>query len=104
MKQMKIFALLLFAALLALPMAMTGTVEGQSPTEAPTGFDNQTNGFTNQATFDADKRTFEERDEILPDANQGGGLGPVYNAQACAECHQNPVSGGISQITELRAG
>src|SRR5262249_27593134 len=22
----------------------------------------------------------------------------------CAECHQNPVTGGISQITELRAG
>ena len=32
------------------------------------------------------------------------GLGPVYNAQSCAECHQNPVSGGISQISELRAG
>ena len=32
------------------------------------------------------------------------GLGPVYNAQACAECHQNPVSGATSQITELRAG
>jgi Tol biopolymer transport system component len=104
MKHVKIFALLLFAALLALPMAMTGTVEGQSATEAPTGFDNQTNGFTNQTTFDADKRAFQERDEILPDANQGGGLGPVYNAQACAECHQNPVTGGISQITEMRAG
>ena len=29
---------------------------------------------------------------------------PIYNAQSCAECHQNPVSGGISQVTELRAG
>src|SRR5436305_9605407 len=105
MKLVKIFALLLFAALLALPMVTTNIVEGQSlSSEAPTGFDNQTNGFTDQATFDADKDTFEERDKILPDANQGGGLGPVYNAQACAECHQNPVSGGISQITEMRAG
>ncbi len=25
-------------------------------------------------------------------------------AESCAECHQNPVSGGISQISELRAG
>src|SRR6185503_845885 len=32
------------------------------------------------------------------------GLGPVYNAQSCGECHQNPTTGGISQITELRAG
>src|SRR5262249_6885272 len=27
-----------------------------------------------------------------------------YNAQACRECHQNPVSGSGSQITETRAG
>jgi CxxC motif-containing protein (DUF1111 family) len=28
----------------------------------------------------------------------------VYNAQSCAECHQNPVTGAISQVTEFRAG
>ena len=32
------------------------------------------------------------------------GLGPVFNARACADCHQNPVSGGSSQFTEVRAG
>jgi CxxC motif-containing protein (DUF1111 family) len=32
------------------------------------------------------------------------GLGPVFNGRACAECHQNPVSGGASQFTELRVG
>jgi len=32
------------------------------------------------------------------------GLGPVYNAQSCTECHQNPVTGAISQVSELRAG
>src|SRR5205814_3199768 len=26
------------------------------------------------------------------------------NAQSCAECHQNPVTGGVSQVSELRAG
>src|SRR5215210_7625345 len=41
---------------------------------------------------------FEEVDVIAD------GLGPVYNARSCAECHQNPVTGGISQITEFRAG
>src|SRR6202007_2017749 len=32
------------------------------------------------------------------------GLGPLYNAQSCRECHQNPASGGGSQVTELRVG
>ncbi len=32
------------------------------------------------------------------------GLGPLYNAQSCRECHQNPASGGVSQTTELRVG
>ena len=30
--------------------------------------------------------------------------GPVYNATACVSCHENPNSGGASQITELRVG
>jgi CxxC motif-containing protein (DUF1111 family) len=75
-------------------------------TEAPTGFDNHPvpgffsdNPQKNQQVFDEVKGTFETRDEIEPD-----GLGPVYNAQACSECHQNPVTGSVSQITELRAG
>jgi CxxC motif-containing protein (DUF1111 family) len=28
----------------------------------------------------------------------------VYNAQSCRECHQNPVTGAGSQISEFRAG
>lgn len=66
--------------------------------EAPTGFDDETNGLVDQDTHDRDRDTFEEVDDIAK------GLGPVYNAQSCKECHQNPVTGGISQITELRAG
>jgi CxxC motif-containing protein (DUF1111 family) len=75
--------------------------------EAPAfGFDDFTNGLVDQGdpnhpaegTFLADKETFGEVDEIEK------GLGPVYNAQSCRECHQNPVTGAISQITELRAG
>jgi len=68
------------------------------PTEAPTGFDGATNGFLTQEEFASAQESFEEREE--PDE----GLGPVYNAPSCVECHQNPVPGGISQITELRAG
>ena len=66
--------------------------------EAPAGFDNLTNGFETQTQFDLDRTVFEERDNIAD------GLGPVYNAQSCAECHQSPVTGAASQITELRVG
>jgi CxxC motif-containing protein (DUF1111 family) len=69
-----------------------------APPEAPTGFDGVTNGVVDQTTHQADQAKFEEVENI-PD-----GLGPIYNAQSCRECHQNPVSGGISQITELRVG
>src|SRR2546425_461546 len=41
------------------------------------------------------------RATVAPEAD---GLGPLYNAQSCGECHQNPTSGGASQITELRVG
>ena len=93
-----------------LGMAVTGLVLpaafSQAPTEplavavdeAPAGFDNLTNDFTDQATFDVNLETFNEREDIVD------GLGPVFNAQSCGECHQNPVTGALSQVTELRAG
>jgi len=67
-------------------------------TEAPTGFDNKSNGVTDAATHQADQTTFEEVEKL------SDGLGPLYNAQSCRECHQNPVSGAASQVTELRVG
>ena len=66
--------------------------------EAPTGFDNKSNGVVDDATHQADQAKFEETEAI------SDGLGPLYNAQSCRECHQNPVSGGISQVMELRVG
>jgi CxxC motif-containing protein (DUF1111 family) len=99
MKRVKLAVLSLFAAaLLLLPVLMASSVEGQAITDAPTGFDNETNGVTNQATFDANLEIFAEIEEI------DEGLGPIFNSPACGECHANPVIGGISQITELRAG
>ena len=67
-------------------------------TEAPTGFDNQSNGVADDATHEADQIRFEDV-ELVSD-----GLGPLYNAQSCRECHQSPVSGAASQIAELRVG
>jgi CxxC motif-containing protein (DUF1111 family) len=91
--------IVVFFAMVVLPAIFTNKVESQTGvTEAPAGFDNLTNGHTDQATFDLNKEVFAEQ-EFIED-----GLGPVYNAQSCGECHQNPVTGGISQITEMRAG
>jgi CxxC motif-containing protein (DUF1111 family) len=70
----------------------------EAPTEAPTGFDGVSNGLTDDATHGEDKAAFDGAE----DADEG--LGPLYNAQACRECHQAPVSGAASQITELRVG
>src|SRR6202162_708108 len=66
--------------------------------DAPTGFDNKTNGVVDDATHQADQAKFEGVEQL------SDGLGPLYNAQSCRECHQNPVSGAASQVTELRVG
>src|SRR5205823_11265601 len=64
----------------------------KKPEEAPTGFDNKTNGFEKlPSDFDKDREKFEEAEKIED------GLGPVYNATSCVSCHQNPVTGSSSQ-------
>ena len=66
--------------------------------DAPTGFDNRSNGLVDDSTHQADQEAFDGVETVAD------GLGPLYNAQSCRECHQNPTSGGASQITELRVG
>jgi CxxC motif-containing protein (DUF1111 family) len=68
------------------------------PTRAPAGFDDKSNGMVDEATHQVDREKFDEVESVAD------GLGPLYNAQSCRECHQNPTSGGASQITELRVG
>ena len=82
-------------------------------TEAPAGFDNLTNGFSEQGapfeTLNADNvvalRSFNDNRFIFEEVETiQDGLGPTYNAQSCRECHQNVVTGGASQVAELRSG
>jgi CxxC motif-containing protein (DUF1111 family) len=92
--------LILIAASILLGLAVHS--RGQSPTQPPeavTGFDDQSNGFSDLNRRLADQKVFEEIEHIAPD-----GLGPLYNAQSCRECHQTPVTGAASQVTELRVG
>jgi CxxC motif-containing protein (DUF1111 family) len=88
---MKLFTAAVVLCLLLIPAAT-------QPPDAPTGFDNKSNGMVDDATHQADLAKFDEFEQ-LPD-----GLGPLYNAQSCRECHQNPVSGAASQVSELRVG
>jgi CxxC motif-containing protein (DUF1111 family) len=75
----------------------THETAGQNLTEAPAGFStpllsvNQgsqsvSNGIPEPPndTFALDQANFEARD------GNDNGLGPVYNATICADCHQNP--------------
>jgi CxxC motif-containing protein (DUF1111 family) len=86
----------LFIAAAVLTLALV-SVATQFP-DAPTGFDNKTNGMVDDATHQADQTKFDEVEQL------SDGLGPLYNAQSCRECHQSPVSGAASQVTELRVG
>jgi CxxC motif-containing protein (DUF1111 family) len=85
------FITVFLTLLVAVPLVLAAV-------DAPTGFDNITNGFENQTHFDLDRAQFDTVEQIAD------GLGPVYNAQACRECHQNPVSASSTQVNELRAG
>jgi CxxC motif-containing protein (DUF1111 family) len=99
------------ALLLGVVAARFTESSAQSATEAPAGFDTPTvvhnpgsksfsNGLAEPAgdTFALDQQIYETIHDV------DTGLGPVFNARSCADCHQNPVSGGASQFTELRVG
>ena len=141
MRSIKIFLLLFFVLGILIPVAFTSSVlnrpltaiqtrqerfshngliddEGgpggrDSISEAPTGFDNQTNGFNEQGMpfedINADNvvalRSFNDNRFIFEEVETvSDGLGPTYNAQSCRECHQNVVTGGASQVAEHRTG
>src|SRR5688572_5812264 len=70
--------------------------------DAPTGFDNKTNGFLSQGpSFESltavnvvPLRSFNDNRFIFEEIEQvADGLGPIYNAQSCGECHQNVATG-----------
>src|SRR5947209_15396360 len=97
--------LLMCIAALAVACAIVGIAQTATPAPAalatPLNNDQSgavSNGFTTNATFAADEAIFMEEEDI------GDGLGPVYNARSCVDCHAQPNVGGTSQVTELRVG
>ncbi len=123
LKLMKVLALVLFVAALALPMWMPSSVEGQGGVEAlTTDMDAKTDDLFNNfgvrgtpvdecvaepepplngrgtGTFEENLFIFAERETIAD------GLGPTYNDTGCAECHQFVDIGAFAQQMEFRAG
>jgi CxxC motif-containing protein (DUF1111 family) len=90
--------LLIPSAVLSFILSLVLVSSAFRSTEAPSGFDNKSNGVTDDATHQADQAKFEALEQL------SDGLGPLYNAQSCRECHQSPVSGAASQVSELRVG
>jgi CxxC motif-containing protein (DUF1111 family) len=76
----------------------TLTQEPRVLTEAPTGYDAQTNGFVDQAAMNAALKVFEKVQ------TEQTGLGPILNSNTCTACHSTPTTGGNSLIRTLRAG
>ena len=120
-KLLRIFAVLLFATAVALPMWMPETVESQTEaltTDMDAKTDDLFNGFgargtpvdecvaepeppqagRGSGTFEDNLFIFSERETIED------GLGPTYNDTGCVECHQSVDVGAFGQQMEFRAG
>jgi CxxC motif-containing protein (DUF1111 family) len=106
-----------WATVLGGVIALSDRVETQTITEAPAGFGS--NGFAaefcanqvnlvdspNSPLIPADECNGETAlEEFTGPETAADGLGPIFNAAGCGECHVTPVIGGFSQINEKRAG
>ena len=92
---------IVFKIVVATTFALLGVgmfIGAQSIPEAPAGFDGLTNGLVTQNVMDTAAVTFSEIE--TPEK----GLGPVFNAVSCTDCHQNVAVGGAAQVMEYRAG
>jgi len=102
-----------------LTRAGAATTAAAVVTDAPAGFDVASNGFAEEFCARQDHLTNSPNSPEIDDdeCNFGfaaieftgpetvaDGVGPVFNATGCGECHIAPALGGGSQIAERRAG
>jgi len=102
MKVSKLFAFGILSSLFVIPLLMaakeSSTRIPDDAREAPAGFDDETNGYISQKSYDDFRETFNEIEGVED------GLGPVFNDTGCGNCHNVPVAGGSSDTLETRAG
>jgi CxxC motif-containing protein (DUF1111 family) len=131
---MRSFRVVVFAAAWAAAFVfVAGGIDSartDGPTEAPTGFDGESNGFAEEFCARQDELVSSPNSPQIPDdecnfeaaeeeftgpETVADGVGPIFNAKGCGECHSsNPgfdpnnfervLVGGTSEITERRAG
>ena len=97
----------------------TATATAIPVTDAPTGFGVESNGFAEEFCANQDNLSHSTSSPKIPDTDcsfdsaieefdghedNDEGIGPVYNARGCGECHGTPILGGSSQVVERRAG
>ena len=103
-----------------LGLGLGDTAQTAGPTEAPTGFLVQSNGFAEEFCANQDALTNSPNSPGIPDdecafdtaveeftgpEDTAAGLGPIFNGNGCGECHiANQTLGATSQIVERRAG
>src|SRR5215510_5113716 len=121
MKSLKIIVVMSFmvVALVCLATLPNPVAGSQAATNAPTMGMTQLNpdsdlfnGFGTLGTpvdecvaDPVPERSFEDNLFIFNEVETvADGLGPTYNDRSCGICHNNPVTGGSSQLRELRAG
>jgi CxxC motif-containing protein (DUF1111 family) len=120
------------ASALALMMALSARVETQNGltetavttataaiTDAPTGFEVASNGFAeefcaqqehltnspNSPEIEADECTFDSAViEFSESQAEDDGVGPVFNATGCGECHIAPALGGAVRSLNVAPG
>jgi CxxC motif-containing protein (DUF1111 family) len=99
--------------------AGAATTAAAAIADAPAAFDGESNGFAEEYCRNQDDLTdspnspgIEDEECSFDDAaaefggseTEDDGVGPVFNATGCGQCHIAPILGGGSQIAERRAG
>ena len=87
------------ALVLAVSLIWIATTLGVSA-QLPVGAGDPLPGIT-PTEFEAFRLGIDDFVEI---EQPGEGLGPLFNAAGCAACHNVPVIGGMTPMTEMRAG
>jgi CxxC motif-containing protein (DUF1111 family) len=79
------------------------TVTDPGPRGGPAGVGGPYDTLNNdeKTFFTAAKEVFEEVDSVSGAIEEGKGLGPSFNGNACGQCHAEPATGGTSPHPRL---
>ena len=76
------------AVVVACVLLIAGAGTSRAADEAPTGFDDETNGFLTQNQFEKMRAAFEH--QVTRE--------PAFTARSCEACHGQPITGGARHI------